>query len=902
MVVSRRSLPGWGLFAGSSWLRPRLGTDCREQTLKQGGCDLVPAEPSSVQHRAQPNRVLRDTRLFPVMNPSCGLLTRSKHPVPLKGISVDVQVRGFVADVSATLKYKNEEQNPLEAFFVFPMDSDSAVYSFEALVDGKRIVAEIQEKKKAHQTYEDALAQGQEAFLLEEDESSGDIFSCSVGNLPPGQEAAVTLAFVRELPVEADGAVRFVLPAVLNPRYTPQDVGTANVTAGIPRAPKETLPYTLQLSASLQSPYRISRVQCNCSLTPLQYTKDDKSTAQVSLGSGHQFDRDVELLIYYEEANKPSVCVEAGLPSAEAGSLMSETTAMLSFYPSFPEAEEQSQCREFIFLMDRSGSMESRMDRGDWDGQKSSPMRIDSAKETLLLLLKSLPLGCYFNIFGFGSRFDSFFPKSVEYTQKTMDSALEKVKTMSADLGGTEILQPLKHIYKKAGKPGHPRQLFVFTDGEVGNTKQVISEVSRNADHHRCFAFGIGEGASTALIKGISQAAGGTAEFITGKERMQPKALRSLKAALQPVVKDVSLQWSLPPGLEAALVSRLPNAIFRGQRSIVYVRLKGKTDETTQGLVSLQYTFKDETFKNELQFPLQSERSSRATIHRLAAKSLIADLECGCDTDSEEVKKRILETSLQSGVISSLTAFVAVNKDLNQPIQGPLTRRDIPLPVYGCARPREASLKMYSLYAPPEAQSRFYLIQRDPEPSQDQGPPGPSGGFRKNCKSKMGSHSSARRALSLMGSCFRRRGFVAKPSAFRDTEDASMERPGPAAMDAAQEASPGSPDPPLLRLISLQNADGSWTPSPSLASVFGVSEAELKAKIPEPGLDPTLWATVLAVIWLHAAGAGQREEWELLEAKAVAWVKKRAGPALGDLVGAGNALLKASVDAAVFGP
>ncbi|XP_030043485.1 von Willebrand factor A domain-containing protein 5A isoform X2 [Microcaecilia unicolor] len=762
------------------------------------------------------------------MDPCCGLLTVSKIPVPLKGISVDVQVKGFVADVSATLKYKNEEQNPLEAVFVFPMDADSAVYSFEALVDGKRIVAEIQEKKEAHQIYDDALTLGQEAFLLEEDDSSGDIFSCSVGNLPPGQEAEVTLAFVRELSVEADGAMRFMLPAVLNPRYTPKDQKKQSVTASIPRASKGSLPYTLELSVSLQSLYRISRVESNCSLTPLQYTKDDKTTAQVFLSPGHRFDRDMELLIYYQDANTPSVSVEGRMPSAEADSLMSKAAMMLSFYPHFPEAEEQSHCGEFIFLIDRSGSMEFNV-----GNVQNSPRRIDSAKETLLLLLKSLPLGCYFNIFGFGSTFDSFFPESVEYTQKAMDSALEKVKMMSADLGGTEILEPLKYIYSTAGKSGHPRQLFVFTDGDVGNTNQVIAEVTRNADNHRCFVFGIGEGASTALIKGISQAASGTAEFITGKERMQSKALRSLKAALQPAVNNIALRWTLPLGLEAAVVSQLPSAIFTGQRSIVYALLKGKMEETAQGTVFLEYTFKDETFQNQLQFPLQSEKTSRATIHRLAAKSLIMDLEHSRDSCSEEVRKRILETSLQSGVISSLTAYVAVNKDLNQPIQGPLIRRDIPLDykLYSCSPEMRGRLKASA----GKRLWRFLLRWFSPQPEE------------------------------------------------------------------AEQVTSEVLESHLLKLISLQNADGSWTLSSSLASVLGTSEANLKAKIPNPGLDPAVWATVLAVIWLYTSAAEQRQEWELLEGKAVEWVKGKAGAALSDCVRAGNVLLKASVDAAVFG-
>ena len=49
--------------------------------------------------------------------------------------------------------------------------------------------------------------------------------------------------------------------------------------------------------------------------------------------------------------------------------------------------------------------------------------------------------------------------KSVEYSQKTMDEALQKVKAMRADLGGTEILQPLKHIYSQPCLPDQPRQV-----------------------------------------------------------------------------------------------------------------------------------------------------------------------------------------------------------------------------------------------------------------------------------------------------------------------------------------------------------------------------------------------------------------------------------------------------------
>ena len=39
----------------------------------------------------------------------------------------------------------------------------------------------------------------------------------------------------------------------------------------------------------------------------------------------------------------------------------------------------------------------------------------------------------------------------------------------------------------------------------------------------RVFTFGIGSGASTALVKALAQAGNGSAEFIKEGERMQPK-------------------------------------------------------------------------------------------------------------------------------------------------------------------------------------------------------------------------------------------------------------------------------------------------------------------------------------------------------------------------------------------
>ncbi|XP_068108717.1 von Willebrand factor A domain-containing protein 5A-like isoform X2 [Hyperolius riggenbachi] len=814
---------------------------------------------------------------FPICPPCCGLIiVGSRQPVPLQGIWVDVQVKGFVADVSATLKYKNKEEKAVEAVFVFPMDEDSAVYSFEATIEGKKIVADLQEKKEARKTYEEAMSQGQQAFLLEEDESSADIFSCSVGNLPPGQEAEVTLKYVRELPVEADGAVRFVLPAVLNPRYTPKDQDVS-VTATRPQVPVGSIPYTLTLNAQFHSTYGIAKIESNCNITPVEYTDNDKTGAKVSLAEGHKFERDVELLAYYTDVNKPSVTVEAGLETADAGSIMADSAAMLNFYPNFPAGQEQSSCGEFIFVVDRSGSMECSM-----NSEPNSPQRIQSAKETLVLLMKSLPLGCFFNIYGFGSHFESFFPESVEYTQKSMEETVKKVNEMEADFGGTEILQPLQKIYKTGCRADHPRQLFVFTDGEVGNTKQVITEVQKNAQKHRCFTFGIGEGASTSLIKGMARAGGGTAEFITGKDRMQPKVLRALKCSLQPTVKDVSLKWTLPPGIESSILSSVPTSIFQGQKAIVYAQLKGKVEGEAEGEVSLEYKFKDEIVKNDLRFPLNVLKAERPTIHRLAAKALISELENGTEAESEGVKKKILDTSLQSGVVSSLTAYVAVNKDTKTPVEGTAVRRDIPAPSFMM---RPMACMAYCAGGPPMLGGVGAMPRSNMMMGMAQS------GSRKMLKSK-------------------KMGAPCPPPAYNEPMLMSMQCAADCYDDVSEAPDMGfalPPPPPvpetpaMVKLVALQNADGSWNLTPELSAILGTSEADLKAQNPDQGMDISVWATVLAVIWLHHNCQDQKEEWELLEGKAISWAKSKAGSSLGSFVKAANGLLKSSVDPKVFG-
>ncbi|KAK9521328.1 hypothetical protein VZT92_021145 [Zoarces viviparus] len=780
----------------------------------------------------------------------CGLLNTNKEPVPLKSVEVELEVRDHVTTVVSTLNYENKEDKPLEAVFVFPLPGDAAVCHFSAKIGQTHIVAEVKEKKEAREEYDDALSSGQQAFLLEESDQSPDIFSLSVGSLPPGESASIRLEYVTELAVQADEGLRFCLPAVLNPRYQPQGSGgSEGGNVQVTSVPASLVPYSLSFSARVSSPRPVSKVESSCPLEPLQYLNTEQTQATVKLAAGHKFDRDVELLIYYKDAHQPTAVVEAGQASSQPGALMGDPVVMLSLYPEFPPAVMSSvaSCGEFVFLLDRSGSM--------------SGARIKSATDTLLLLLKSIPLGCYFNICSFGSSYEHIFPKSVEYNQKTMDEALKNVEEMKANLGGTEILKPLKHIYSQPCIPNQPRQLFVFTDGEVGNTKDVINLVKHNSVSHRCFSFGIGEGASSALINGLAKEGGGHAQFITGTDRMQPKVMQSLRFALQPAVVDISVTWDLPKGVSVTALSPPITALFQGQRSLVYAQLTGQSSEASEGCVTVKYSLAGHPSQNQLHFSLKPAVDTGLTVHRLAARTLIRSLEMEeRERKGEEdggVKKKVVELSVQSGVSSAFTAFIAVNKDNSEVIQGPLVRRNVPTPrMMGCRMPM-------SRHAP--------VMNR-----------------KRGCMPRIVPMSCDAPEMDEM------MGYMPRP--------VPMSRAAPK-MDTSSSESrlpKQPPRDPLLQLVSLQKASGCWVLDPALAAALGKTSEEVEK--PKPAsVNQEVWATILALIWLHGFQMDAQEEWELLAMKAVSWLRAQKASCVTECVEAGNALLVCNVQKDALG-
>ena len=403
----------------------------------------------------------------------CGLLIKGKNAsLPLKDVSVSAFVQGYLLGLQSVLKYENSGSDPVEVLFRTPVDDSHAVVGLEAVIDGRRIRAEIKEKEQAKQEYDDAIASGMTAAFGEE--KKGDIFSLTLGNLPPGKEAEIHLTMVGELGIDAEGSVRFSLPAVLKPRFSPtgSEDPLAPVTGGETPAGqvhRSEAPSVYKFELNIAGAERIAEVTSPSHKIRSTSPADGGGVLKVQLDQDGPVTKDIVILIKPKDPHCPLVVVESGVAGSPSA-LMGSPAVMVSFFPEIKSDSAEVAC-EFVFVVDRSGSM--------------SGSYIREAAETMVLFLKSIPEGCTFNIIGFGSSYEKLFPKSVPYTQENLDKAVGHVEHLQANLGGTELYPPLEYIFKQPLDPHLTRQVFVLTDGSVSNTEQVIQLVRKNASRAR---------------------------------------------------------------------------------------------------------------------------------------------------------------------------------------------------------------------------------------------------------------------------------------------------------------------------------------------------------------------------------------------------------------------------------
>ncbi len=745
-----------------------------------------------------------------------GLLSEGQ-PVPLEGVLVEADIKDFCSSVTISQRYRNRERNPIEAVYVFPLEEGAAVCGFEAVIDGVHVVGRVKEREEAFEDYDDAMEAGYGAYLL--DEERPDVFTASIGNLPPGAEVSIRITYVTELQLEGND-IRFVLPTTISPRYAPAEdlVGVGQTPAEAVNPPVAwKVPYGLELSVALDMGEAISRLESPSHPISVE-VRGQQATVRLSTRET-AMDRDFVLLVRCDAATGPRAFVEVDEHGRRA--------ALLSFQPTFDNAEPAPS--EIVFLVDRSGSMQGNS--------------IEEARNALQLCLRSLPAGTYFNVVGFGSTFEKLFPESRDYDEQSLAQASAHVAAMDADLGGTEILAPLRAILEHPPRKGTAQQLIVLTDGEVSNTDAVIGLVNRNADRTRVFTFGIGAGPSHHLVRGMARAGGGAAEFVYPGERIEAKVLRQLKRILSPALTDVRVEWGCVKAKQAPC--KVP-PVFSGGRVLVYGFLEN--DQAGEVRLSAQGPGGTMAFGVEVN---PATAHSGSLVAALAARARIRDLEEGTSElhsqrgsrqsgrREQRIRDEIVRLGVTYGLVSRETSFVAIEQR-KTPVAGQAVLRRVPVALttgWGALERRQMPVAFPACLDEGRLGRAFDL----------------GGGWPRAVSGRVVS----RRVDEPLGRPMRIKGLIHDAVAHSDP-------------------TPSAPVRPLDRVVSQQHADGSWSLNEATAEALGRTLPELEASLPKPSgrraEARTAWATALAVTYVELFCEAQHDEWDLLVDKAKRWL------------------------------
>lgn len=578
----------------------------------------------------------------PVLHmPQLVLAEEMDSPLPLEYTLVTVQVMGPISVVAVTQRFGNPLRELADLDYLFPLPEDAAITGFDLLVGEHRILGELQEREQARNAYEEAASQGKRTGLFEQ--RRPNLFAVRLANVRPAETIRATFRYQQRIKFEDDargGTYGFVFPMGITPRYdSPQHPGEGEgVHAPLARGEQVGV---VEIDLSLDAGFPVREVASPSH--EIETIRLDDRRFQVRL-VGEQIP-DHDFVLRYTPAPEQNM---AGWTSGEQGSAFFLATII----PPESDLETARLRREFIFVLDRSGSM---------TGQ---PIR--QARNALRACLRTLNPGDTFSLLLFDNRLEWFQPEPVPVTQDVVDRADAFLGSVEGR-GGTEIVEALEAALALPADPARTRYIVFLTDGAVSADARLLEKIRRRVGGARIFTFGIGPSVNRALLNRMAAYGRGRASFLQLDEDIEGAIIRFQDSVSFPALTNLSLKWS---GARAWDIypSLLPD-LYAGQPLEICGRLaqtgSAPARLTIRGLRSGQ------PVEMTLTFPAQA--ASEPAIERLWARSRVDDLLDQAELDpgsAEKIRAQALSLALQYGLVSALTSFVAIQPSVTDAISG----------------------------------------------------------------------------------------------------------------------------------------------------------------------------------------------------------------------------------------
>lgn len=640
---------------------------------------------------------------------------------PLKSTDVVTNINGMIAETYVTQTYVNEGDTPINASYVFPTSSGVTVHGMTMVIGNEKITARIKEKEEAKVEYEEAKSEGKSASLMEQ--KRPNVFTMDVANIMPGDTVNIELHYT-ELITPKENVYEFVFPTVVGPRYAPpsepagdsgeevsQDSGEesdpdSGESAGDIQVVAEeggsvsggnggsnhnsqsggssdddwvaspylpggvTPPGEYNITVNLSTGVPITEVTSKSHA--IRIDKADDSTAQITLADPDHYAGNRDFILKYKLTGEE---IQSGLVLSggrtDGGSSRAENFFMLTIQPPERFEAEDIPPREYIFVLDVSGSMFG--------------YPLDTAKELIRDLVTNLNETDTFNLILFANESALLSSDSLPATAQNVKTAVKLIEEQEGG-GGTSLLPALEDAIAIPKEDDTARSIVIITDGYISNDSEVISCITDNMNSASFFSFGIGSSVNDYLIKQIAGCGLGESFIVTDSEDAEESAANFRTYIEAPLLTDISVTYR---GFDVYDVEpSVPSILYASQPIVLFGKWRGKPG----GTITVTGRAGEEEYTQEI--PVSNvtvDMESEAIRYLWARTHLDRIAGYGSIRNDESVKGEITQLGLEYNMVTPYTSFIAVSeiirntegdgKDVDQPL--PLPQRVSGLAVGG---------------------------------------------------------------------------------------------------------------------------------------------------------------------------------------------------------------------------
>lgn len=571
---------------------------------------------------------------------------------PLKETNVVTNINGVIAETYVTQVYANEGENPINASYVFPASSNVTIHGMTMEIGNQRVTAQIKEKEEAKQEYEEAKSQGKSASLLQQQRPN--VFTMDVANIMPGDTARIELHYT-EMINPTEGIYEFVFPTVVGPRCATPDASNPENDSWIetPYLPDgNTPPGKYNITVNLSTGVPITDLSCKSHA--VNVSKKGDSIAQVTLANPSDYAGNRDFILKYKLTGET---LQSGLVLTRGAE---ENYFMLTVQPPERYVAEEIPPREYIFVLDVSGSM--------------SGYPLDTAKTLIHDLVTGLKETDKFNVILFSGSAIQMSSESLPATEENIAEAFRLID--QEDGGGWTSLAPaLEDALAIPMDETIARSIVVITDGYISGEQNVFDIINENMDKASFFSFGIGSSVNDYLIGGIAKAGLGESFIVTDAEDALATAQRFRTYIQSPLLTNIHVSYE---DFEVYDVEpAVPSTLFASKPIVLFGKWRGDAD----GIIEISGKTGNQDYLQKIQVSdAQAAERNDAICYLWARTRLERLMDYGYSKDDPSVKEEVTQIGLTYSIMTPYTSFIAVIDEIRNPAMES-TDIDQPLPL-----------------------------------------------------------------------------------------------------------------------------------------------------------------------------------------------------------------------------